>query len=363
MRHRFHALCPYFAMFPEAFVGKHLAATRSTGVVFDPFCGRGTTVLESLIRGRQSAGCDINPVAACVAGAKSDPPTHSDVLERLSELENESMLFEPTYHAEKLDEFFSLCFSPLTYSQILLLRDKLNWQHDRTDRFIAAMSLGALHGESHRSPNYFSNRMPRTISTKPAYSVRWWRDRGYKPPERDVFAILRYMSNYRFRTPPPALRGEVILSDARKAAEAFPHLLGQVTDVITSPPYLDTTSYREDQWLRLWFLDSNTSTTGARDDGRHHNIKKYEEFLAESWAGLAPLLADSVRVVVRIGGRRLGKAEVLELLESSLRVATKRSVTLLGRGVTSLVKRTQANAFRGSRPSPTVEHDFRFVLK
>ena len=40
MRHRFHSTCPCFAMFPETFVEKHLAATTFAGVVFDPFCGR-----------------------------------------------------------------------------------------------------------------------------------------------------------------------------------------------------------------------------------------------------------------------------------------------------------------------------------
>ena len=366
MRHRFHSLCPYFAMFPEAFVEKHLAATKFDGVVFDPFCGRGTTVFESLIRGRQGAGCDINPVAACVAGAKCDPPTCSEVQERLFALENESLSFRASGDTEELgelEEFFSLCFAPATYNQIIFLRDKLDWHDDRTDRFIAALCLGALHGESHRSPHYFSNRMPRTISTKPAYSVRWWREKGYTPPVRDVFSILRYMSDYRFKTAPPVLRGEIALADSRKAAQSFPHLLGQVTDVITSPPYLDTTSYREDQWLRMWFLGSLAATSYTRDDGRHHSISKYKAFLEGSWTGMAPLLGDEVRIVVRIGGRKLAKEEVLELLESSLKCATQRSVRLQDEGVTSWVKHTQANAFRGSRPSPTVEHDFCFLIR
>ncbi len=105
MRHRFHSLCPYFAMFPESFVEKHLAATKFNGVVFDPFCGRGTTIFESLIRERAAAGCDIHPVAVCVSGAKSDPPTHLEVLERLSQLEEESFSFPPGDHVGELSEF------------------------------------------------------------------------------------------------------------------------------------------------------------------------------------------------------------------------------------------------------------------
>ena len=362
MRHRFHSICPYFAMFPETFVEKHLAATKFDGIVFDPFCGRGTTVFESLLRARKSAGCDVNPVAVCVASAKSDPPTRFEVSEKLLTLEQEGYSYLAGDDEGELAEFFSLCFNPTTYNQVRFLRERLDWRKSRTDRFIAALCLGALHGESHRSPNYFSNRMPRTISTKPAYSVRWWRKNGYIPPSRDVFSILQYMNDYRFKTTPPDRRGEVVISDARDAARNFSHLSGKVTDVITSPPYIDTTNYREDQWLRLWFLGGKASVSYRRGDGRHYNVDKYRTFLTEAWAGIAPLLAREARIVVRIGGRKLTREKMLEVLRHSLDCGIGKNTRLIDTGVSSPVKHTQANAFRGSKPSPTVEHDFCFLL-
>ena len=183
MRHRFHSICPYFAMFPETFVEKHLAATPYRGIVFDPFCGRGTTVFQALLQGRCAAGCDVNPVAVCISGAKCDPPTRSEIGTRIDDLRRQ--FEEPKdgeWHGEMVD-FFELCFHPETLLQVRYLRSVLDWRHRRDDRFIAALCLGALHGESHRSPNYFSNRMPRTISTKPDYSVRWWRQQGYGTTE------------------------------------------------------------------------------------------------------------------------------------------------------------------------------------
>ena len=362
MRHRFHSLCPYFAMFPESFVEKHLAATKFTGVVFDPFCGRGTTIFESLIRERAAAGCDIHPVAVCVSGAKSDPPTRLEVLERLSQLEEESFGFPPVDHAGPLSEFFRLCFDPATYAQVRFLRESLSWDQDRTDRFIAALCLGALHGESHRSPNYFSNRMPRTISTKPGYSVRWWRQNGYRPPFRNVFTILRHMNDYRFRTPPPKRRGEVAMADARNAAAVFPHLCAAVSDVITSPPYLDTTNYHEDQWLRLWFLGGSAIVNHAGGDGRHYEAKRYWRFLTEAWRGLAPLLTQRARIVIRIGSRRLSTDAIREALAHSLEVGLDRTVCLTDAGISSTAKRTQTNAFRGSKRTPAAEHDFCFLV-
>jgi len=87
MRHPLHSICPYFAMFPEQFVAKQLLAYTERGdTVFDPFCGRGTTVFESLLNGRHASGVDINPVAACIAGAKADAPRLRNVKARLAEL-------------------------------------------------------------------------------------------------------------------------------------------------------------------------------------------------------------------------------------------------------------------------------------
>ena len=348
-------------MFPETFVEKHLVASRFDGVVFDPFCGRGTTLFQALLEDRDAAGCDTNPVAACVSAAKCDHPTESELRARLDELEATRIELVDDDWSGELGEFFDLCFYPDTLTVLRFLRAALDWRGRRDDGFLAALCLGQLHGESHKSENVFSNRMPRTISTKPAYSVRWWRREGCEPPPRDVFAILHRMISYRFRTPPPERRGRVSLTDARGAAAAFDDLTGRVTDVITSPPYLDTTNYREDQWLRLWFLGGPATARYSGDDDRHYTKLAYWKFLTEAWRGLRPLLSEESRFVVRVGGRRLEKDETRKALTLSLETALERKIRILDDGVTSSRDRTQANIFRGSRVSPTVEHDFCFA--
>ena len=251
MRHRFHSICPYFAMFPERFVEKHLAASPHDGIVFDPYCGRGATVFQALLQGRAAAGADLNPVAVCISGAKGAPPALSAV-------------------------------------------------------------------------------------------------------ER--------MLDYRFRTRPADGSAAVAQVDARRVADAFPSLKGRVTDVITSPPYLDTTNYREDQWLRLWFLGGEPLMPRGRGDDRHYNTDNYWTFIRESMKGLAPLLAARARMVIRIGGRRLQKSELRQGLVRSLRLGLGRNVRLVDDGVTTQVGKTQANVFRGSKVSRFEEHDFCFAL-
>src|SRR4051812_48678740 len=93
-RHRFHSICPYFAMFPESFVRRNvLAWSKRDDLILDPFSGRGTTVFESLLNGRKGLGCDTNPVAVCLSKAKVDPPSLAAVLERLDALERTSKRF------------------------------------------------------------------------------------------------------------------------------------------------------------------------------------------------------------------------------------------------------------------------------
>ncbi|NCT99671.1 MAG: site-specific DNA-methyltransferase [Comamonadaceae bacterium] len=362
MRHPLHSICPYFAMFPEDFVAKQvLAYTKRGDWVFDPFSGRGTTVFESLLNGRHAAGTDINPVAACVAGAKADAPGLRAVLARVNELESVFKRDEQR-HEQPPTEFFSLCFHEETYAEICFLRSMLCWKESKTDRFIAAVILGCLHGESHKTPNCLSNRMPRTISTKPQYSVDWWRQRNLVAPRRMTFDILRAQLRYRLQAERPGLKGAVRHRDARDAGRAFPSLREKVSLVVTSPPYLDTTDYNEDQWLRLWFLGGAAAPhAGANKDDRHTTLEGYWSFLNETWEGMQPLLKDGAHIVIRIGGTKLDKQDLLDGLQISLMAGLERfRVKPMHDGLTTPILNRQTNVFRPGTSPKRYEHDFTF---
>lgn len=360
-RHRFHSICPYFAMFPESFVRRNvLAWSKPDDVILDPFSGRGTTVFESLVNRRRALGCDTNPVAVCLSRAKADPPRLQEVLGRLAVLERGARRFT-SRAPEANDEFFTLCFHEETLRQLLFLKTKLDWREDRADCFIGALALGCLHGESHRTELCFSNRMPRTISTKPAYSIRWWREKGCVPPERDVFSILRTCVEYRYQSPLPPLRGRVVEGDVRCAATFLHSYRDKVKLVITSPPYLDITDYHEDQWLRLWLLGGAPKPiTGQGKDDRHRRVDSYWQFLREAWMGVAPLLQESAQVVIRIGGTRLGEEHLRTGLLESLN-STGRNFKLAESRQTS-IQNGQRRTFQAARSTAFVEHDFRFKI-
>jgi hypothetical protein len=363
-KHRLHALCPYFAMFPHTFAREHLLRYTSPGdVVLDPFSGRGTTLLESLLLDRQAVAVDINPVAACVTGAKARVPILSDIEARLSLLEQEYK----TASIQRVDEerhalppFFKHAFQYRTLRELLFIRDRVNWQKDDVDRFISALVLGSLHGETDKSSSCFSNQMPRTISTKPDYSIRYWQEHGLRPPRRRVFEILKDRAQFRLQEGRPALSGVAVQADARETSAYLQGWRGRVKAVITSPPYLDVTNFEEDQWLRLWFLGGLPRPTYGRisRDDRHNNKEAYWTFLAEAWQGMAGLLDKEAVIVCRIGGNKQSVDALASGLMATLRSAIPATMLLHG-PVVSVPRQRQTQSFR---PGTTGSFEADFVF-
>src|SRR5690348_16797637 len=77
--HSLHSLCSYMAMFPPTLPHTFIRWLTDVGdVVYDPFSGRGTTVLEACLQQRIGLGSDANPLAWILSSAKANPPTRSE---------------------------------------------------------------------------------------------------------------------------------------------------------------------------------------------------------------------------------------------------------------------------------------------
>lgn len=364
MRHRFHALCPYFAMFPETFAEKWInELSRKGDVVLDPFSGRGTTAFQAMLLGRTPIACDVNDVAYCVTKAKVQAPTLSSILRRLTVLEKQFSKRKWLLPARIQPEFFHVAYSDITLRQTLYLRENLDWRKNKTDCMIAALVLGALHGETAKSPSYLSNQMPRTISTKPAYSVRFWRDRQLEPPDRDAFDLLRTQARFRYESEPPIGKSAIFHGDMRHLSWQKESMPGPIRLAVTSPPYLDVTNFEEDQWLRLWFLGGPPHPTRHRvsSDDRHESQTNYWSFIADMWRMLGAVMAKKSSVVIRLGGRGKEIDTMLKKLGATC-TFSRRRVELISHSYSEL-KNRQTNSFRPGTKGCLVELDchFRFA--
>jgi len=351
-------------MFPEDFVSKWIKrVARKNDTICDPFCGRGTTPFQALMMGREAIACDKNPVAYCITRAKTNAPSVSAVRRRLTTLERDFNTAQWQNACRELPEFFHVAYHRGTLLQLLHLRSCLKWRSSRTDAMIGALVLGALHGESEKSPSYLSNQMPRTISTKPAYSVRFWKQHGYHAPERDAFALLRKQLAYRYASPPPKGAATVFCSDMRDLPGLVSPMSERIRCVITSPPYLNVTSFEEDQWLRLWFLGGGANPTYGRisRDDRHETPDGYWRFIADMWRMLSRILSANAQVIIRIGGKDLTPDQLVSGLVGASLVSSRR--VQLAHHETSTIKRRQTDVFRPGAKGCKFEVDCHFRMR
>lgn len=351
-------------MFPETFAQKWIERLTGPGdVVLDPFCGRGTTALTAILEGRKSIAADVNDVAYCLTKAKTQAPPWEQLRNRIAYLRRSFVKREWLLRAKVTEEFFRTAYAPETLSQLLFLRERLRWKESPVDCMVAALVLGSLHGESRRSQRYLSNQMPRTISTKPNYSIRFWRRHRLSAPVRDVFRTISHQAQFRYQSPVPAGDSTVIHGDMRKLPWLTSSWRGPITCVITSPPYLDVTNFEEDQWLRLWFLGGPPYPTRNRisRDDRHSGRDTYWRFISDMWRSLGAVLAHGAHVIIRIGSRTESPATVKDSLTGCSKVSD-RKVSLLSSRV-SQIRNRQTRSFQPGTKGCLVESDFHFVVE
>ena len=205
--------------------------------------------------------------------------------------------------------------------------------------------------------------MPRTISTKPDYSVRFWEEHGYVAPERDVFNLIRRAVSYRYESNPPQSNACVFNADMRDLPRLLKDSGPAIRCAITSPPYLDVTSFEEDQWLRLWFLGGPPHPTYrkiSRDD-RYEDVASYWGLIADLWRVLGCVLQTKAHVVVRIGGKGIAPEQLVNGLVATS-AFSKRKAKLAFHEVSN-IKRRQTDSFRPGSKGCSFEVDCHFQLQ
>src|SRR5256885_16188867 len=108
----FNAICPYYTMFPLEFP-MHLLRRHKVDspTVFDPFCGRGTTIYAARKLGLRSYGLDTSPIAAAIAQAKLASANIETVISLAETLIRKAPSYIPA------NAFFREAFSPKTLVQ------------------------------------------------------------------------------------------------------------------------------------------------------------------------------------------------------------------------------------------------------
>lgn len=233
--------------------------TEPGDTVYDPFSGRGTTVLEAALQGRRIISNDTNPLSRMMAQPRLEIPALGEIQKRLN-----AIPFDP---ALKADMELGMFFHPRTEAEIvslqLYLREKKkSGTEDEADRWIRMVATNRLTGHSR---GFFSvYTLPPNQAVSPERQKKINEKRKQEPEYRNIRelilkktrSLLRKVSEEEKTNLSMAARTAVFLEqDARHTAEIPPRSV-QLT--VTSPPFLDVVQYSSDNWLRCWFngLDS-----------------------------------------------------------------------------------------------------------
>jgi len=246
---------------PRFFIG---LLTRKGDVVYDPFSGRGTTVIEAGLSGRNVLANDANPLSRIITEPRFFPPDSSAVEKRLASLSRDS-------EQVSIDLDLSMFYHRDTEKEIVALRDYLlrrraDCRDDMIDRWIAMVATNRLTGHS---KGFFSvYTLPPNQAVSQQSQNRINRKLGQIPEYRDTHRIILNKTKSLLRSLSPAektnlkqagKKARLLTGDARATPE-IPDNSVQLT--VTSPPFLDIVQYREDNWLRCWFNGYDEKTTG-----------------------------------------------------------------------------------------------------
>jgi len=278
--------------------------------VYDPFMGRGTTLLEAALLGRQPAGCDVNPLSRVLVEPRLHPPALGAVTARLSGLRLETRTEAPP----DLDAFYH----PDTLREVCGLREYLDHRRrdgvvDTVDRWIEMVAVNRLTGHS---PGFFSvYTMPPNQAVSAAVQRRLNERRGQVPPRRDVRAIVLRKSRQLLGDCTPADRARLgaATRDAwvlTAPADATPAIADASVDlVVTSPPFLDVVNYAGDNWLRCWFAGIDPASVAIT---HLRNVDAWSAAMGRVFAELHRVVRPGGHVAFEVGEVRGGAVRLEE---------------------------------------------------
>jgi DNA modification methylase len=228
-----HSISSYVGRIKPAFAHCLIElCSNKDDVIFDPFCGIGTVILEADLMGRKAIGNDLNPYAYLISKAKLDRRGLDKEIKYLQRIKLRTDQIDLNIVPEWVREYYD----DNTLKEILALSTKLI-KHKR--EFLLGCLLGIIHG--HRKQH---------LSIRTGYIIPYIPNP--KPPKEYKEVIPKMIEKVKrmYKDPFPIKHKASILNQDTRNLQ----LKSKSIDVIiSSPPYYNTIDYVHVNRLRLWF--------------------------------------------------------------------------------------------------------------
>ena len=302
------------------------------GSVLDPYCGSGTTLLEGMLNGFAAYGCDLNPLAAKIAHAKTAVLTvPKDVVDLAIRALMDRVSSRRVAPPPVLDQFADAAHEELLRWFPLPVLHKLNWLLTQA-RLLGTQTLvdffevivsSLIREVSHQDPADLRIRRRKSLLAD-APVLEMFQERL----EQQHLRLQRYWS-VAGRQPGHLIAPTVTRGDSRtpKAMESLGLGAASVDCVITSPPYATALPYIDTDRLSLLSIldmpsamrsDLEENLTGSREIKRSSK-EEAETYLLDHTA--TELLPSEVVTAIRdihyanrsteVGFRRANMAALL----------------------------------------------------
>ena len=288
--------------FPAGLAKYFIASySKAADLVLDPFCGKGTVLLEGISLGRPCIGGDIGPDAVVTSRAKCAGrfrlPTSATYVQNLRPGSKR--------RAEVVPDDVAIFFSKKTLCQLLAVRAQLLADMERPRRrdvatFVCGVMLGLLHGHSKLSLSLPCNQV---FAMAPNYVRKYALEQSLERPDRDVKACLLAKALELLPAPRRAATARIIEAPANRCDHYVGKRKGKVTLVLTSPPYLNRQTYIKDAWLRLWFLARNR-TELYRVSLETGNVVTFVDGMKEALEAMARCVVPGGTIILVCGQAR-----------------------------------------------------------
>ncbi|MCU0629612.1 MAG: site-specific DNA-methyltransferase [Methanoregulaceae archaeon] len=241
--------------------------TEEGDLVYDPFGGRGTTIIEAGLLGRRVVQNDINPLTKILTKPRFFVPSGEAVRDRLS--------IVPRDYDQSPPIDLSMFYHPSTEKEILAMREFLSVNQkqgeDDEDDVNAWIRMVATNRLTGHSSGFFSvYTLPPNQAVSPGAQEKINIKRQQVPPYRDTHEIIMKKTrtltrnltvNKREKLHKAGSSGLFLTGDAASTPEIRDNSV-QLT--VTSPPFLNIVQYSKDNWLRCWFNEIDDIAIGKK---------------------------------------------------------------------------------------------------
>jgi DNA modification methylase len=317
-----HSLHPYPAKFipqiPRTAIERW---TEPGGVVYDPFCGCGTTLLEASLLGRPSIGVDNNAVAVLVSRAKTAVYNKRDVA-RLVEIAAELKALPHSARARRdlipQNENFHYWFDEAVVHRLSVIKGCMLEVDEPLQTLLLAIFSSVIVRVSFQDSDTRYAKISRTVVPADV-------DRAIRSKLEEVVQRLGEI--------PKAKRARVTIHQAD--TRQTPFIKDDSVDlIVTSPPYLNAYDYHKYHRQRLHWLGGDIAFARDVEIGKHDDFTrpratpdKYFEDMSACFGEWQRVLRKNAKCLILIGDAIVTK-EAVPVGDRFISLLTDRSLKL-----------------------------------